>query len=96
MIRADPQQNALRSILLANGYEELTDASEQRKRFQQELKAREGVGADKVPMDTHMLAALEHGLPNCSGVALGLDRLLMLMSNAVSIDEVLTFPIKRA
>jgi len=84
------------NIELANGYEELTDASEQQQRFHQELKEREDVGADSVPMDGYLLAALEHGLPNCSGVALGLDRLLMLMTNVASIDEVLTFPINRA
>jgi lysyl-tRNA synthetase class 2 len=85
-----------RNIELANGYEELTDASEQQQRFQQELEERQGVGADSMPMDRYLLAALEKGLPNCSGVALGLDRLLMLMTNAASIDEVLTFPINRA
>ena len=85
-----------RNIELANGYEELTDASEQQQRFQQELEERRDVGADSVPMDRYLLAALETGLPNCSGVALGLDRLLMLMTNAASIDEVLTFPINRA
>ena len=84
------------NIELANGYEELTDASEQQQRFQQELEERRDVGADSVPMDRYLLAALETGLPNCSGVALGLDRLLMLMTKAASIDEVLTFPINRA
>jgi len=47
-------------------------------------------------MGENLLDALEAGLPNCSGVALGLDRLLMLMTNASSIDEVLSFPVERA
>ena len=84
------------NLELANGYEELTDAVEQKQRFQQELLERREAGLDDVPMDKHLLAALSHGLPDCSGVAMGLDRLLMLMTGATSIDEVLTFPIDRA
>ncbi|MGB1541356.1 MAG: EF-P lysine aminoacylase EpmA [Cycloclasticus sp.] len=84
------------NVELANGYEELTDAVEQKKRFQDELMERQQVGLANVPMDENLLAALAHGLPDCSGVALGLDRLLMLMTDAKSIDEVLTFPIDRA
>ena len=84
------------NVELANGYEELTDAVEQKKRFQDELTERQQVGLANVPMDENLLAALTHGLPDCSGVALGLDRLLMLMTDAKSIDEVLTFPIDRA
>lgn len=84
------------NVELANGYEELTDAVEQRQRFQHELTERSEAGLDEVPMDEHLLAALSHGLPECSGVAMGLDRLLMLMTEAKSIDEVLTFPIDRA
>ena len=84
------------NVELANGYEELTDAIEQKQRFQQELLERREAGLDEVPMDKHVLAALSHGLPDCSGVAMGLDRLLMLMTAANSIDDVLTFPIERA
>jgi len=83
-------------IELANGYEELTDAKQQKERFSNELAEREREGATPVPMDENLLGALEAGLPNCSGVALGLDRLLMLMTNASSIDEVLSFPVERA
>lgn len=85
-----------KQLELANGYEELTDAIEQQARFQAELDQREKVGAKRVPMDKHLLAAMEHGLPRCSGVALGLDRLLMLMTDATFIDEVLSFPVNRA
>lgn len=84
------------NVELANGYEELTDASIQEERFQQELRERQAQGLKPVPMDANLIAALEFGLPACSGVALGLDRLLMLMTEAASIDDVLTFPIQRA
>ncbi len=83
-------------VELANGYEELTDAKQQAERFTEELAERQKEGLESVPMDTNLVAALEAGLPSCSGVALGLDRLLMLMTNASSIDEVLSFPIQRA
>jgi len=83
-------------VELANGYEELTDAKQQTERFTAELLEREKEGLESVPMDDNLLAALEAGLPSCSGVALGLDRLLMLMTDASSIDEVLSFPIHRA
>lgn len=85
-----------KGVELANGYEELTDWQQQKERFQQELVERERDGLEPVPMDINLLAALECGLPACSGVALGLDRLLMLMTDAASIDDVLTFPIQRA
>lgn len=85
-----------RQLELANGYEELTDANIQRARFEADQLCRKGQGLEAVPMDQRLLAALEHGLPSCSGVALGLDRLLMSMTNASSIDEVLSFPIQRA
>ncbi|MBL4744242.1 MAG: EF-P lysine aminoacylase GenX [Cycloclasticus sp.] len=84
------------NVELSNGYEELTDADEQKKRFEHELKERQQADLACVPMDNNLLAALAHGMPNCSGVALGLDRLLMLMTDANSIDEVLAFPIDRA
>lgn len=84
------------NIELANGYEELTDVKQQQARFEAELKQRKNSSASVVPMDENLLAALASGLPECSGVALGLDRLLMLISGVESIDEVLTFPINRA
>lgn len=81
---------------LANGYEELSDAKLQQQRFQQELAEREKYGASQVPMDKNLVAALQHGLPACAGVALGLDRLLMLMTGQNAIDQVLSFPVERA
>jgi lysyl-tRNA synthetase class 2 len=74
---------------LANGYQELTDAKEQEARFRHENQQREKRGQDAVPIDEHLLEALATGLPECSGVALGIDRLLMYQLAANSISEVL-------
>lgn len=77
---------------LGNGFRELTDPAEQRRRFAADLTARRQAGAAEVPIDTALLAALEAGLPDCAGVALGLDRLIALASGADSLAETLTFP----
>ena len=81
---------------LANGYDELLDADEQRARFSADLEQRRQRGQVMPPADEKLLAALAHGLPDCAGVALGLDRLLMLQLGASSMSEVLAFPIDRA
>ncbi len=81
---------------LANGYYELTDAQEQSKRFDQDNQERCLAGLPAIPPDENLVAAMAHGLPACSGVAVGLDRVLMLKVGVQSIDEVLTFPISRA
>ena len=81
---------------IANGYFELTNVEEQRKRFSYDQKIRQEQQKATNPIDENLLAAMKHGLPSCAGVALGLDRLLMLISGAKSIDEVLTFPLDRA
>lgn len=81
---------------LANGYQELTSAEEQRRRFEKERQLREIRGENKAPLDENLLAALEHGLPDCAGVALGVDRLLMSCLNVDEIDMVLAFPWERA
>ena len=83
-------------IELANGFHELVDADEQRRRFEDDLTRRRALGLAEVPADTRFLDALEAGLPGCAGVALGVDRLLMLDLGLASIDEVLAFPIERA
>jgi lysyl-tRNA synthetase class 2 len=80
-----------RGMELANGYRELTDAAEQRQRFLADLASRESLGRAEVPLDERMIAALEHGLPSCAGVALGFDRLVMLAANEGSINSVLSF-----
>jgi elongation factor P--(R)-beta-lysine ligase len=76
---------------LANGYHELTDGTEQLRRFTADLLKRSANNLPVVPMDNRLVLALESGLPDCAGVALGLDRLLMLMANANSIREVVSF-----
>jgi lysyl-tRNA synthetase class 2 len=85
-----------RGVELANGYHELANAAEQRKRFTADLAARRERGLPTFDFDQHLLAALDAGLPDCAGVALGFDRVLMLAMGASSIDEVLTFPVERA
>jgi lysyl-tRNA synthetase class 2 len=76
---------------LANGYCELTDPVEQRARFVADNQRRREAGQPERPLDEMLLAALEHGMPACSGVALGVDRLLMLVTGASDIREVLAF-----
>ncbi len=80
---------------LANGYCELTDATQQRQRFERDNALRRERGQPERPLDEYLLAAMAHGLPNCSGVALGVDRLLMLMTGASSIQDVLAFDWQR-
>lgn len=81
----------IHGIELANGFHELTDASQQRQRFEQDNQLRQQMGLSPVTLDENLLAALEVGLPPCAGVAVGLDRLLMLLLGSKSIDEVLSF-----
>lgn len=86
----------LNGIELANGFHELADADEQRRRFERQLHARKTGKLPAVPMDERLLAALAYGLPDCAGVALGFDRLVMLACGARTINDVLTFPLERA
>lgn len=81
---------------LANGYHELADPAEQRRRFDTDLRTRRARGQPVAAPDPYLLAALEAGLPDCAGVALGFDRVLMLATGARSIDEVIPFPVERA
>ena len=81
---------------LANGYQELTDAGEQRQRFDAENARREKRGETTCEIDHHLISALENGLPECAGVALGVDRLLMSLCGAEAISEVMAFPFSRA
>lgn len=81
----------IKGVELANGYHELSDAAEQRKRFLQDQQRRMALNYPIVPLDERLLSALHHGLPNCAGVALGVDRLIMLALNAHSIAEVIPF-----
>jgi elongation factor P--(R)-beta-lysine ligase len=83
-------------IELANGFQELQDSGEQRHRFEEDVRLRREGGMREVNMDHRLLEALLHGLPWCSGVAMGLDRLLMLKTGADDIREVISFPFDRA
>ena len=83
-------------VELCNGYWELTDPEEQRRRFDQDNRIRATLGKQAMAVDEAFLAAISEGLPDCAGVALGLDRLLMLKLGARTIDEVLAFPFERA
>ena len=78
-------------IELANGYQELTDPDEQRRRFENENAQRKQKTMAGYAVDEHLLAALAHGLPDCAGVAVGVDRLLMAVCEAETLSEVLTF-----
>ena len=78
-------------IELANGYHELTDAVEQRQRFIEANQTRLSLGKDFLPIDENFLEALEKGLPDCCGVAVGFDRLMMLRQQQIDIAEVLTW-----
>lgn len=81
----------LNGIELANGYDELTDAEEQRQRFDDDNAERRRLGLPEVEVDVHLLAALEQGLPASSGVALGVDRLIQLALGKSRLEEVLAF-----
>jgi lysyl-tRNA synthetase class 2 len=83
-------------VELANGYCELNDAAEQRRRFERDNTQRKKRGQRERPLDEYLLAALAQGLPDCSGVALGVDRLLMLVTGASDIRQVLAFDWQRA
>ena len=80
---------------LANGYQELTDAEEQLRRFERESRLRTVRGEEALPIDERLIDALRHGLPECSGVALGVDRLLMSILKLERIEAVLAFDANR-
>lgn len=86
----------LNGVELANGYQELTDAAEQRRRFAADNTIRGSLGLPQLPTPEHLLAALESGLPESAGVALGVDRLLMAALQQESLSQVLPFAFERA
>lgn len=81
---------------LGNGYCELTNRDEQARRFSADNEKRRRLGLAERPVDTNLLAAMEHGLPECSGVAVGVDRLLMCLSGSTDIADVLAFDWERS
>jgi lysyl-tRNA synthetase class 2 len=82
----------LNGIELGNGFLELRDPVEQRARFERDLARRRSLGLPEPPLDEALLAALEHGLPDCAGVAIGVDRLIALLAGADALAPVLNFP----
>src|SRR3546814_735363 len=81
---------------LANGFHELTDAGEQQRRFEADQQWRRQRGRVAPPYDRHLIDALQAGLPPCAGVALGIDRLLMLLRGVGSLEDVIAFAADRA
>ncbi|MAZ45890.1 MAG: hypothetical protein CMD74_04180 [Gammaproteobacteria bacterium] len=81
-------------VEIANGYHELGEINELDTRFEKELQIRKALNLERYDLDAEFMAAMKHGLPPCSGVALGVDRLLMILLGATSIAEVNAFPIE--
>jgi lysyl-tRNA synthetase class 2 len=81
---------------IANGFHELRDAGEQARRFEEDNRIRRSRGLMEIPVDQYLIAALAHGLPDCAGVALGLDRLLMSLSGKGLLSEIMTFSHQRS
>jgi lysyl-tRNA synthetase class 2 len=81
---------------LANGFSELADAHEQRRRFEADMDLKERIYGERFEIDEDFLAALAHGLPDCAGMALGFDRLVMLACGADRIEDVLWAPVVEA
>ncbi|HHO70237.1 MAG TPA: EF-P lysine aminoacylase GenX [Halothiobacillus sp.] len=83
------------ALELANGYYELTDPAEQRARFEYAAQQRRQNGQPELVVDARFLAALEHGLPDCAGLSVGIDRLLMTLTGETDIRRVLAFDFER-
>ncbi len=104
LARLDPQDPRVamrfelyyQGVELANGFEELSDAGEQRRRFEADLEQRQRRNLPPLALDEALLQALASGLPPVAGVALGFDRVLMLRTGATDIGQVLPFPLQRA
>jgi len=86
----------IQGVELANGYHELRDPAVLRQRIQETAAIRRNRGLPELPAESRLLQAMESGLPPCCGCALGIDRLLMVLLNAETIDDVLAFPVERA
>ena len=81
----------LKGVEIANAYSELTDAREQEKRFHAAAQARAKTGKPVYPIDQAFMAAIKKGLPECGGIALGIDRLIMVLAGGSSLDDVIAF-----
>lgn len=93
---ADRVEIFINGVELGNGYYELADAQEQDRRFDEEIHIRQQKKRPDAIKNKHLIAALEAGLPECSGMAIGLDRLLMLLANSTCLADVLNFPLHRS
>lgn len=85
-----------KGVELANGFKELTNWQEQRQRFEQNNQMRAAQNLPPQNIDIQLLAAMESGLPDCAGVAVGLDRLIMLALNSATLDDVISFTFEKA
>lgn len=85
----------IKGVELANGFHELVDAEQQQQRFESENQVREKAGKSAIPMDRHLLAALQSGLPDCAGVAIGFDRLVMVAAGLPDIASAMPFSLAR-
>ncbi|OCA53278.1 elongation factor P--(R)-beta-lysine ligase [Photorhabdus namnaonensis] len=85
-----------KGVELANGFRELTDSHEQRQRFEQDNRKRAELGLPVRPIDENLIGALKQGMPECAGVALGVDRLVMLALRAEKLSDVMAFSITKA
>jgi lysyl-tRNA synthetase class 2 len=86
----------LDGVELANGFHELSDPAEQRQRFARDLAVRRARDQIQPPLDEHLLAALEAGVPDCAGVALGFDRLVAIALGAARLSDAMAFTIENA
>ncbi len=86
----------IHGVEIANGFYELADVNEQVSRFKSDNQLRKKSGQPEMPIDMHLINSLEHGLPDCAGVAVGLDRLFMQMQELPSLESVMSFPADRA